>query len=272
MFKMQPVLDSKEIRTMLAALKQRAGVLITNFYLGEIKIRELISQRALYFVLEQNGILVLKSHDDYFNLYFVASSIGIVKRMVSGVAVDKTLVLDLISREQDSQQWREAFSDFTDYAIFQRMCKLPAQNGKTGSMEQDVIVASLGDAQAIYEMTVTQFDRLSEHLPSIEEIRDAIKKQNILVIKKQNVLAAFLFFENVGLTSTLRYWFVDRAFRGQHLGAKLMQSYFACSQETKRYILWVNRSNTQTIMKYQYYGYQPDGTVDTILLKRCGNG
>ena len=98
------------------------------------------------------------------------------------------------------------------------------------------------------------------------EIEAAIAARQILAIKCEGVLAALLFFESQGFTSTIRYWVAAERFRAQRFGSLLMRHYFAAQSAVRRFILWVTADNDNAVLKYRHYGYVPDGLIDHVLV------
>ena len=79
-------------------------------------------------------------------------------------------------------------------------------------------------------------------------------------------MAALLFFETVGLSSTLRYWAVDLAFQSRRLGGAVIRHYFAIHSGVRRFLLWVATANQNALTKYQHYGYAADGLFDLVFV------
>jgi GNAT superfamily N-acetyltransferase len=110
------------------------------------------------------------------------------------------------------------------------------------------------------------FDRYADQLPMLYEIEVAIEAQQILAVKCGGALAALLFFESQGFTSTIRFWVVAERFRSHRFGSVLIRHYFAAQSAVRRFILWVTADNDNAVMKYRHYGYAPDGLVDHVLV------
>ncbi len=98
------------------------------------------------------------------------------------------------------------------------------------------------------------------------EIEAAIEARQILAVKCEGALAALLFFESQGFTSTIRYWVVAERFRSHRFGSALMRHYFAAQSAVRRFILWVTADNDNAVLKYRHYGYAPDGLIDHVLV------
>jgi hypothetical protein len=97
---------------------------------------------------------------------------------------------------------------------------------------------------------------------------DAAAERKVLVIRSGNAIAGQLFFEATGQSSLLRHWLVDSAHRDQRVGARLMRRYFAECTDVRRFVLWVISDNVNAIDRYRHYGYERDGLIDQVLIRR----
>ena len=127
-------------------------------------------------------------------------------------------------------------------------------------------VAAEGDAPEILWSIERSFDRFADQLPTLYEIEAAIAARQISIIKQNGAIAALLFFETQGMTSTIRYWLVAAQFHSRGFGSALIRHYFLSQSVVRRFILWVTATNEKAIQKYQHYGYAPDGLVDHVLV------
>jgi hypothetical protein len=128
-----------------------------------------------------------------------------------------------------------------------------------------VVFAEAADSRAILDLLESSFDRYADQVPMLYEIDAAIEAKQVLAIKYGGGLAAMLFFETQGFTSTIRYWVVADQFQSRRLGASLIRHYFATQSAVRRFILWVVATNENAVKKYRHYGYAPDGLVDHVL-------
>ena len=143
----------------------------------------------------------------------------------------------------------------------------PAQTGPppVTAVDAPVVFAETSDKQAILDLLESSFDHYADQLPTLYEIEAALEAKQIFAIKCDGELAAILFFETQGFTSTVRYWVVAERFQSKRLGASLIRHYFATQSAVKRFILWVVATNENAVKKYQHYGYVADGLIDHVL-------
>ncbi len=134
------------------------------------------------------------------------------------------------------------------------------------SLGSQVVWAELADSQAILDLLDRSFDHFADQIPLPYEIDAAIESRQVLAIKCEGALAALLFFETQGFTSTVRYWVVAPEFQSRGFGSALIRHYFTAQNAVRRFILWVTVDNENAVQKYRHYGYAPDGLVDHVLI------
>jgi hypothetical protein len=156
---------------------------------------------------------------------------------------------------------------FRPYARLQRMARAGGPMAPSASTDDaSVTLAEKGEGPAVLELLEAGFDRFADQLPLLREIEAAIAARQILAVKFEGTVAAVLFFETQGFTSSIRYWAVAAQFRARRLGAVLMRRYLESHSAVRRFTLWVVADNRNAIEKYRHYGYEPDGLVDHVLV------
>lgn len=267
---MKFVKSEKEVYYNISVIKREADQYITNFYFTGSKIKDLIYNHKLYIIDNINNIFFLRKNDGFYNLYFCSSNKSFLKKsLAEGLKNIKfPIVIDLIGKEKIIKELKEIFikNNFDYYTTFIRMSKINDNNNILRTTN-NILFAKLEDSSEIYNIISSNFNKYSEHLPSQEEIKNAINKYSILIIKEENKIVALLFFDKIGYSSTLRYWYVDKNFLGLKLGAKLIKTYFYECKKIKRLMLWVEISNIKAINIYKYYGYNYDNLTDLIMIK-----
>ena len=146
-------------------------------------------------------------------------------------------------------------------------------NRQVQTMKEDRTGANLqlahkSNAVEILCYLETYFDKYSEQLPELDEIEDAITKNQIIVSLVDHQLAGFLYFESLGQSSILRYWFVSPDFRNQNVGSSLIRHYLYASCPNTSSQLWVVHDNYNAIDKYRHYGYKKDILEDQIMIRK----
>lgn len=254
-------------------VKINAPGFCTNFFPLERKVQGWIDHAELFEEIRDGVAFFLRKDRGFWHLYFSAASGESLKRELAILPVLKKepVVVDVIGNE-DAVKDLSSLIEPEGFQPYQKLCRMARSNQAalqaSGAVSAPAGYASRPDASAILELLYRSFDRYAEQLPMLYEIEAAIDGRQILVAKRERKLAGLLFFETQGLTSMVRYWLVDEAFRAFRFGSALMQRYFAVQQTVRRFILWVLADNENAIQKYQHYGYAADGLVDLVLANK----
>lgn len=267
---MSPVRTVSEVFDAIQQTKAGAPDFCTNFFPVQRRLQEWIDHQELQGDFRPATAFFFRRDRDFHHLYFCAASQTALQRELAGLAEPRTerLVLDLVGQEAALHGlltlWEK--SGFRRYSRLFRMARTrgPA-DAVSPAAESPVTFAAAGDAPGILALLERAFDRFAEQLPTHYEIEAAVAQRQILVARRDGVVAGLLFFETQGFTSTLRFWAVAEEFRALRLGSVLMREYFATQFAARRFVLWVAADNLNTIQKYRHYGYAPDGLVDYIL-------
>ena len=132
----------------------------------------------------------------------------------------------------------------------------------------NLIIARLYHAESIFTLLNEYFDPIAEQLPDIDEIYEWIEEEHIIISETNGKIQGFIIYDLIGLTSYLRYWFVDPLYRNMKIGSSLLNKYFENSKNTKRQLFWVIQSNENAIMRYKHYGFKPENLIDVIMINR----
>jgi ribosomal protein S18 acetylase RimI-like enzyme len=262
---------------------RRAGPLVTNFYPVPDKLQRSIDRGELFSITAGNVLFVLRRDRDFLHLSFVASTaaelVAALRELAATVA--ETVTVDVLGPRERVAEIAELFAQagFRGHCALHRMTKLTNQTKPTNpddmapppatpDLDPGVVFASRDDAAALAGMLETALDRHAEQIPDEDELTRAASERKILVIRSGGAIAGLLFFELTGQSSLLRHWLVDPAHRDQRIGARLMRRYFADCKDVRRFLLWVISDNHNAIDRYRHYGYQQDGLIDQVLIRR----
>ena len=260
-----------EVLDAMQRAKAGAAAYCTNFFPTQPKLQGWIDHGELLGEFRDRSAFFARKDRDFWHWYFCAPDAGTLEREVAELPFLRTerVAVDLVGNEASLGDLLRVAggAGFRPYARLLRLARAaqPGQ-GDTGDEGSEVTCADKADCPAIMELLETAFDRYADQLPMAYEIEAAIAARQILVVKREGALAALLFFETQGLTSTIRYWVVAERFRSHRLGSVLMRHYFAAQSAARRFILWVTAVNENAVLKYRHYGYNPDGLVDHVLV------
>jgi hypothetical protein len=272
---MSPVHRVAEIFDAIQQAKAGARAFCTNFFPVQARLQNWIDHEQVMRELRDGVIFFLRKDRDFWHLYFCADNPTSLAREIPTLSSIKTepIVLDLVGNETALADLIGVFEalGFRRYARLVRLARAtghplsPADRERGSDCAPELSFATTADSPSILGLLESSFDRYADQLPMRYEIEAAIADRQILVIRISGDLAALLFFETRGLTSTVRYWTVAEAFRSHRLGSALMRHYFAAQNAVRRFILWVTANNENALQKYRHYGYVPDGLVDYVL-------
>ncbi len=270
---MKIVQNEKEVYHSITLVKRDTDQYLTNFYFAGFKLNELIDSCQLFMIYSDKNIFFIRINDGFYNLYFCSRNKNFLGKSLEEdlLNIKSPIVTDLVGEEKKIEELKDIFikKGFNHYTTFIRMSKM-GSNIDIKHNIADIFFAIPEDVIEVYNIISRNFNKYSEHLPSQEEIVDATSKHNILIKKEKSKIIALLFFDKVGYSSTLRYWYVDKYFRGKKLGAALIERYFDECKEIKKFILWVEKLNDKAISIYKYYGYNYDNKTDLIMIKGGG--
>jgi hypothetical protein len=263
---MQPVLKVSEVFEAVQDVKAAATAFQTNFFPVRSKLQDWIEHAELFREAGEGFVLFLRKDREFFHLYFCARDLN---SLMAGVRPrPERLTVDLVGAELALEGLRRLFES-AGFHHHTRLCRLARLvqgiDDSSASRDDSVTFADGADSLPIDQMLSRAFDPYAEQLPQPYEIESAIEGRQILLVKRGGILGGLLFFETQGLTSTVRYWLVGEAQRGQGAGGALMRCYFALHPNVRRFLLWVIDINRNAISKYAHYGFVPDGLVDHVL-------
>ena len=268
---MSPLTTVAQVFDAVQQAKAGASAFCTNFFPAQGKLQAWINHGELFGELRDRSAFFLRNDRDFGHLYFCASDIATLQQHISALPCLKTerVAVDLVGREAALRELLNAVESggFRPYTRLLRLAR-PGEPAQPPSAAEgaEVFYPERTDCQSILNLLESAFDRYADQLPALYELEAAMAARQVLAIKCDGALAALLFFETQGLTSTVRFWVVDPRFRSHRFGSALMRHYFAAHHSVRRFVLWVTAANENAVSKYRHYGYAPDGLVDHVLV------
>jgi RimJ/RimL family protein N-acetyltransferase len=265
--------SADEVLQAIQDIKSRAGTAFsTNFFPVRPKMDSWIEHQELLIERRAGAAFFFRRDRDFLHVYFAAESASALETEAARLSAlqDGKLTLDLVGAESAISAPRQSLSaaGFRGYATLIRLARMPQMGSSEAVESQEVATLHHGDALEILNLLETFFDPYADQIPLRYEIESAIEAGQIIAIKKENKIAAFIHFETQGVTSTIRYWMAAEAFREQGLGGVLLRHYFAIHSAARRFTLWVNAANKNALKKYERFGYAPDGLTDHVLINQ----
>ena len=268
---MIPVEDPQFVLERTDAVKSLSRTIETNFYAGKDVVESWIREGSLFNEEIGQSSFLFRKDADFYHLFYISPSRDDLGRGIAKLAGrPEILTADIVTKTAAEAPVLDVFANrgFHAYNTLVRLCRTGNPGGEGPGLSGDIRKAVPADAGRIHDVLDRNFDRYAEQIPSIGEIAEDIGRERFLLADKEGVIAGLVHFELTGLTSHLRRWFVDPAFRGERIGSRLLRTYFALSGKATRFILWVLRTNENAIGKYLHYGYRVDDLTDTIFINK----
>lgn len=258
-----------EAKTIWAIGRSGGTASLTNFYLSQRAIERAISKGKLFGIARPGGSILYREDRGHLHVYGHYSNPEVFKAVLNEVPTHVTLVADIIHRGDSHWDFVATLTGlgFVTYRMLNRLNRpphrLPEQSKSVGTRN-----ASIDDARKILSDLEVYFDKLSEQLPELDEIEEAIAESRIIVSHINGELAGFLFYEKSGRKSVLRYWFVSPQYRNMNVGSSLIRHYLSVSCPETMSQLWVVSDNYSALNRYKYYGYSKDVISDRIMIRK----
>ncbi|WP_028497884.1 GNAT family N-acetyltransferase [Microvirgula aerodenitrificans] len=258
----------QEVQLIISEGKRSATHYITNFFPSREKLDMWLKNEELFEASRGAAALILRKSDDFFHVHFSAGAPAELQAALQDLPAENLLVCDLVGSSEATAELVSVFEQagFYKYRNLRRLVRVNSRS--TPSIrDKTVAVAREDEANAVHAILQHAFDRHSEQIPAFDELQAAARQGEIFVVRKNNDLAGFLYFQQQGVTASVRYWFVDERYRNEGIGSKLMHAFFDHTATAKRILLWVVEDNENAIAKYEHYGFAPDNLIDQVMRK-----
>jgi hypothetical protein len=244
--------------------------LFHNPYVSSIWIRN----KLLTKISTDKTDFFLRNDKSFFHLYFCSASNLSLKSDIAELMKftnDRVFIVDILGNSIGIRTIGDLFLEngFNHYTSLVRMTRRQLESTKSQyKFSDEVEKAQDADLEQINDLLHEYFNCYSDQIPHVDELKDWITKGRIFICKSKNEIQGFIIFEDIGLTSYLRYWFVRPAFRERRVGSKLINAFFFETQSSLRHLFWVNDTNGNAIKRYQHYGFLTEDFIDMILINR----
>jgi GNAT superfamily N-acetyltransferase len=230
------------------------GRYVTNFYLSSSLLNQYLKNNILEFLVFEDECLLFKDEKSFYRLYFVALNDELFKNgaaVIKSKSADKPVLADIILPMESLQAVPMKNGGFSLYSFHLKMVR-ESLAPVSGSLPE---FAENSDFHTIEQMLNDDFDPLKEHLPTSDEIKEAIRNQRIIVLKEGGKMS-FLYFLEHGVVSELKYLLVHAGHRGKGFSRILLESYFGFNKNVKHFSLWVEAANYKAQNIYLKNGYK----------------
>lgn len=266
------VKSQNEIQEAIEEIKEAADEIYTNYFLSAEKLNSWILKEQLYFCRDKSTMALFYVRDEYVQVYFWSNNAESLEASLAQITekLDMPLLVDVIYR--DSDEGVAPLFDILNKCGFQKHMSLRRMSMVNKELKTpdigDIEFAQKKDAQELQDILFQNFDVYGEQIPDIDEIEQAAENQDVIICKKDDVIAAFLWTEHVGKTSIIRYWIARPEFRSAGIGFNVYRQTIKRESSVRRIILWVREDNPTAIRLYTLNGFSFDGMSDDIFLRK----
>ena len=269
----RPLTRKSDLLNAIQSAGCEASGAITNWFASPDRVQYWIDRDVLSIIEFPRGILIFRRDRDFHHICHVAAdhealSVALAS-LDSVIAFGDVLTSDIVGRPEDVQAIAGIYKDhgFHEHNFLFRMVRSSGFERVEDPRDPEVVFGEAGDVDPIYGFFDRLLDRFTDQISELDEIREAVARHNVILIRRGQGLGGVLLFETTGLTSVLRYWYVNPEYRDQRIGGRLIKTFFYLCRASKRIILWVVSDNTDGIAKYGHYGFTPENLVDRIVIK-----
>lgn len=263
---MRSVSSFEDVRTCINRIRSLKKGFLTNYFPEQSKVDKWCERKILWVIETEETSVFLKKDDGFTSVLYcttnpIALSIALdqlprgdlyVIDQIIDVRTDVS-ILDILKR-----------AGFRVRKSLVRMSKINKDAFLTDVQKK--YVSTVQDIPLLFSLLQDNFDKYSEQLPTLEELKDFIEAQHVIVQRVDNDIAGFIIYDQSPSTLHLRYWLVNREFRNMGIGSSLFREFQQRGQSCKRHILWVMEDNINAIMRYRHYGYNEENMKDYILM------
>lgn len=255
----------------IAVFRNTSQYTISNFFANkEIDILS-VRDNSLLIYEYAKCILIIKKDINCDHLFYVAtdcqSLCDALQKTIKNY--NKTIVIDIVGFDSQTKNIRESLSTigFQLYRTFYRMSRAINSCVNNDNTDNNIVFATMDDAQELFCLLHSNFDELCERIPSLSELQLLIKSRGVLIYKYHNEIACFVIFELKNMSFHWRYWLTLPKYRDMHIGSKVVGKMMSIAQTAKRQILWVNSDNQNAINRHLHYGFKAEPLYDYVLIK-----
>jgi ribosomal protein S18 acetylase RimI-like enzyme len=265
-------LDARELYPEMDRIKSLGRGYLTNLYASRSDLEGWLRVGALSRFIADECLLLFRFDRGLLRVYHAATGRnGLAAALAAaGPALDPglPLLVDLVGRAADLEGLATEYRarGFDDYCTLLRMAR-PRKGAAVGA-EPTVETATPADLEKVDGFLHRVLDPFRDQIPTIREIAEAIDGKTVLLTRRERRIAGLLYFDQVGRSAHLRFWYVAPERSAPGTGGPLMREFLRRCDAADRIVVWVASTNAGAIEKYEHYGFRPDAIVDRILIRR----
>jgi GNAT superfamily N-acetyltransferase len=272
-----PLRQSAGVFAAISRIRQNAKHFTTSFFATPEQTQGWLDEGGLSCAESAGCLLVFRRDRDFQHLCHVADSLESLSEALATLALPAgggaAYTADLVGRLEQTAPVAGVYQEhgFRTLTTLFRMFRLAGSALMDYQPDPEVVFAEPADVPMIAAFFDRLLNRFVDQIPDRAQLLTSAEQRAILLIRRGAAPGGVLLFENVGLTTLLRYWYVDERFRHDGIGGRLIRTFLHLCGGSKRILLWVIADNADAIAKYRHYGFAKENLVDQIMFKRWRN-
>jgi ribosomal protein S18 acetylase RimI-like enzyme len=268
---MDKLLSYDQILESVDNVKDKATIILTNFFLDKMRVELYINHNLLYWSVIGETLFIIKNQESFYTVYFCSIDLVHLKTDITNLKVklsDKPIVLEVIGKQEFVGPLSQSLNDlgYIHYASLVRMVNISGV--RIGESDGKIVYPQIDRIDEILRLLKKYFDVYSEQIPLREELELAINCKKVLIHQHENKIVGFLIFDVAGVTAHLKYWFTHPGHRDKKIGSKLFKDFIHETFNSKRRLFWVMENNENAIKRYNHYGFIKENMYDKILIHK----
>lgn len=260
----------------ITKLKKDSREFYTNLYMLPSQLENLILKENTQIFIEDHVIVIIEKEHLFFRLHYYAGrlerSMFELKQILQSFS-NTPIVMDIIEKDLSAlKKINEYFLNIGFHQI-ETLVRMQFDSAKASSFQDDKIIqaAQNDDALVIEQLLYQTFNPYISRLPTKEEISKMIKKEEILLYKKNDMVAGLSIFKQISKNRILLdQLLTNPSFRNQGVANKLIESGIVRNGIENSFYLWAHTMKSNVVHFYENRGFRLDGLKDYIFLYQKG--
>lgn len=241
-YKLINISSIDDIYSIIDTIKQKADSWYTNFYVNKVKLMQLADRKQLSIISSENSCLIFWKRSRDYQVYYFSIDLDDLKMLlqVTQKNIKFSLVINLLNNNNMDEYLLNC--GFKKYCTMHRMVKFNREIIALPSIENYQLIQS--DAEYIYKIMADCLDVISDQLPDIDEIKEAISVGEIIGVrsKKTGKVASLIWLSTIGKTLELKYWLTAQLERGNKYGREIYSVFDKYSKGFKKIFLFCHEN------------------------------
>jgi len=186
------------IKAQMINIKNKYKRIYTNCY-KELTAKDMIINS---YEDDYSIVFIIKDQSVYRGYFYSANLASLQKLLVK---CDANCIFEIIAKN-NSELYKDTLENagFSQYSIFRRYTNSNIHENLTKNIPRNLLeidvcsygeVATYNDVDDLYSLLYDIFDHVVSHLPTIDELKEMVANNQVLVQKSEGKIVAFLIYK-----------------------------------------------------------------------------